>query len=92
MIECGRYRGVPINERLCHHCQRVEDEIHVLLECKHHKTFKSNNHINPLLPNEVIFKQLMMSTNSKEVFSLGSFISKAFRARDIDAKVLPKFF
>ena len=35
-IERGRYNSpmTPVNERLCHACQKVEDEFHFMMECK----------------------------------------------------------
>ena len=33
-IETGRYQSLPVNERICFHCDSiVEDEIHVLMCC-----------------------------------------------------------
>ena len=33
-VETGRYRGTPLEERFCFHCKdKVEDEIHLLLDC-----------------------------------------------------------
>ena len=34
-VETGRYRGIPINERLCELCNRdcIEDENHILFTC-----------------------------------------------------------
>ena len=32
-IETGRMEDVPQNERLCGHCDELEDEDHVLYEC-----------------------------------------------------------
>ena len=91
LIEYGRYRGIPVNARLCNHCHKVEDEVHFLLECKHHKTFRFDN-VNPQLPKEVIFLKLMSSSNGQVILSLSSFVSKAFKARDIDVKFLPRYF
>ena len=33
-LESGRYRGIPVPERVCLHCtNKVESECHVLTEC-----------------------------------------------------------
>ena len=31
-VETGRYRNVPRDQRLCHNCYVVEDEVHFLTE------------------------------------------------------------
>ena len=33
-VETGRYRNVPREQRLCHNCIVVEDEVHFLTECE----------------------------------------------------------
>ena len=33
-IETGRYEGLSIEERICPFCSDIEDEKHVLLDCK----------------------------------------------------------
>ena len=43
-IECGRYKHIPISERLiCKMCNlgKTEDEIHVMLECPKYDTIRS---------------------------------------------------
>ena len=34
LIEQGRYSKLNVGERLCKKCNKVEDEIHFLIECK----------------------------------------------------------
>ena len=34
LIEQGRYSKLEVAERLCKKCNKVEDEIHFLIECK----------------------------------------------------------
>jgi hypothetical protein len=38
-IETGRYKSIPLNQRICEMCDdhKVEDEIHVLFHCKQYK-------------------------------------------------------
>ena len=33
-IETGRYEGLSIEERICPFCSNIEDERHVLLDCR----------------------------------------------------------
>ena len=39
-IELGRYRGLPVQERICRSCDldKVEDEYHFLCECVKYET------------------------------------------------------
>lgn len=32
-IETGRFENIDVNQRLCHFCNVIEDEMHVMLEC-----------------------------------------------------------
>ena len=48
LIELVRYSKLEVAERLCQKCNKVEDEIHFLIECKLHdsvrkKLFSDNN-------------------------------------------------
>ena len=49
LIEQGRYSKLEVAERLCKKCNKVEDEIHFLIECKLYdsvrKKFFSDNNI-----------------------------------------------
>ena len=49
MIEVGRHNGIPKELRFCPFCpQKVENELHFLLECSLYKTQRANL-INPLI-------------------------------------------
>ena len=39
-IERGRYTGTNIDERLCKHCNVIEDDTHFLFECKKYETIR----------------------------------------------------
>ena len=39
-IERGRYTGKNIDERLCNHCNVIEDETHFLFECKKYEDIR----------------------------------------------------
>ena len=32
-IETGRYENLPVEKRLCEHCQKIDDEFHFIIEC-----------------------------------------------------------
>ena len=32
-IETGRFENIDVNQRLCHFCNVIENEMHVMLEC-----------------------------------------------------------
>ena len=34
-VEVGRWKSVPLNERLCIYCNELGDEFHYLMSCKH---------------------------------------------------------
>ena len=41
-IECGRYKNIPRNDRLCVKCQLsiIEDENHVLFDCPYYNALR----------------------------------------------------
>ena len=41
-IERGRYTNpkTPVHERLCHSCEKIEDEYHFVMECKTNCDFR----------------------------------------------------
>ena len=43
MIEVGRYEKIPKDQRFCPTCEnKVEDEIHFLIECKAYDSMRKN--------------------------------------------------
>ena len=95
-MELGRYRGLPVKERVCPNCHVIEDEVHFLLSCNlyalQRQILLSNVGMNPDYPKDINFINVMKSNDDHILSSLGVFISKAFRARDIHVKYLPKYF
>ena len=91
-IERGRYSSpmTPVNERLCHACQKVEDEFHFMMECKsnsdHRHTFK--NKLTTRCPNFADLNQreqfVYMFTNEDNMSLtwLGKCIYKSFQRRN----------
>lgn len=51
-IEKGRYTRppMPVNDRICNNCKKVEDEIHFLIECKNFDN-KRNNFFKNIITN-----------------------------------------
>lgn len=106
-IETGRYenngdkkhRGLPVKWRICKCCilNKVEDEIHFLIECPYYKEIRSIflNKISIImekenimdkkvlfsLPNDVLFSNLMSCQNKSIVQYLADFIWNAFKLR-----------
>ena len=76
-IETGRWRSVPINERLCPTCStEIDDKIHFLFTCPQFQ----NDMMKYLLPyfykrpNILKFEQLMNSKNKRQLRNLCNFI------------------
>ena len=41
-IETGRFENLDVNQRLCHFCNVVEDETHVILDCSAYDDLRNN--------------------------------------------------
>ena len=83
-IETGRFRSIPVENRLCEICKTsVEDEKHFLCECPLYRElrqtllFDLDLSISSLSTEELFIK--IMST--EKVYSLASFIEKAWYLR-----------
>ena len=79
-IVSGRWLGQPRNERLCQHCQELEDDYHFVLCCKkdnlvelRRRYIKSYYFVNPSM-----FKltQLLTSENRKTIRNLATYVYK----------------
>ena len=91
-IERGRYTSpmTPVNERLCHACQQVEDEFHIMMECKSNSNLRQTfiNRLTTRWPNFADLSQreqfVYMFTNEDDVSLtwLGKFIYKSFQRRN----------
>ena len=82
LIETGRYRGIPRDQRICPLCNsNLEDEFNVGVKiCKFYlslgkKYLKQYFYRNPSVWNIV---QLLSPQNTKELCNLAVFIKKAF--------------
>ena len=40
-IETGRYENIDLEHRLCHFCNVIEDEMHVILDCSHYNDLRT---------------------------------------------------
>ena len=74
-IETGRYQGIQLEDRICKFCatNKIEDEIHVLVECDLYKDLRFNidKHMHTLnkdfmsLPSLVKFLNIMSSNTAQ---------------------------
>ena len=87
MIEIGRHKGIPKDQRYCPFCQnKVETEIHFLLDCPTYNALRQRlsahvNRINPyyrFYTRENKFAHLLSSVNLREI---GEFIYKCLELR-----------
>ena len=91
-IERGRYTSpmTPVNERLCHACQKVEVEFHFMMECKSNSDLRQTfiNKLTTGCPNFADLSQreqfVYMFTNEDNMSLtwLGKFIYKSFQRRN----------
>ena len=87
-IEVGRWhkpQPIPVNERKCKLCAKLEDEFHFILECPLYKQLRST-YIKPYFynrPNVLKFTELMSSTNSKIIQNVSIYTFKAFELRKL---------
>ena len=86
LIETGRYRGIPRDQRICPLCNSdVEDEFHFFVKCKFYSSLRKK-YLKPYYyRNPSVFKivQLLSSQNTKELCNLAVFIKKAFAVRSL---------
>ena len=90
-IECGRYKNIPISERLCKMCNlgKTEDEIHFMLECPKYDTIRSiylqqcadlcKNFATLNCKDQFIF--LLSNENEKLIETTASYIWQCFNLR-----------
>ena len=88
MIEKGRHHTIKldIDERLCLNCNKVEDEIHFLVDCplysleriKFYQQIDMNYHITNIENSKTVFCLLMNLENKKHLEKLGEFIYSSF--------------
>ncbi len=83
-IEAGRWRRIPIENRMCSTCNCLADEFHFILECTRY------THIRLIYirkyyrqrPNMMKFVELINSEHSKTVKNLCNYIYNAFSIRN----------
>jgi hypothetical protein len=39
-VETGRWGNISLSDRSCHTCQKLEDEFHLLFECKMYNSIR----------------------------------------------------
>ena len=90
-IETGRYKEQAVEGRLCLNCNKVEDELHFLIECElftivRKKFLKDLSEIYPNLKSDnkkQMFISLMSTDNCIIVKELARFINACFEIRRI---------
>jgi hypothetical protein len=85
----GRYFGTPVKDRLCHHCNKIEDETHFFLDCNLHNMRRKSllskfDLINSNLSGVLKLTLMLKSTDFSLTSALGSFITKALKTRNIE--------
>lgn len=99
-IETGRYFSIPVDKRVCPSCGQIDDEIHFLFNCNLFDTDRQSffrkvdapflSNLN--LRNEIKLSMLLSSDRESIIIPLASFVTKAFKSRNIDLQYLPKYF
>lgn len=85
-IEAGRWtrpNRIPLDDRKCLECNKLEDEFHFIIECSRYTELRSM-YIKRYYwrrPNMPKFIQLMTSENNTVIKNLSVFIEKAFKIR-----------
>ena len=86
-IETGRWSGptrIPLDERRCQICDKLEDEYHFILECQLFNEFRQQ-YIKKYYwkrPNVIKFIDLLKSENINTVRRLAIYVSKCFLKRN----------
>lgn len=86
-VEVGRWakqNRVPLEERLCTTCQKLEDEFHFVLECIRYNDLR-NLYIPRFYrfrPNMYKLVELFSSNNKKCIRNLSVYVFKAFKRRE----------
>ena len=93
LIEQGRYKKIPREERLCQKCKQIEDEIHFFFYCQKNKALRES-YIEYLTDENMYFLQLsdynklkyILSPSSQtQVNKLGSFLKQSIELRTGDS-------
>ena len=91
-IERGRYTNpkTPAHERLCHSCQKIDDEYHFVMECKTNCDFremflsklKERNRNFAALSQREQFVYIFKNEDNMSLTWLAKFIYKSFQRRN----------
>ena len=76
-VEVGRWKSVPLNERLCIYCNEPGDEFHYLMSCKHFEDERKQCLKSYFYkrPNIIKFEQLLNLQDDKQLKKLCRFIN-----------------
>ena len=76
-VEVGRWKSVPLNERLCIYCNELGDEFHYLMSCKHFEDERKQCLKSYFYkrPNIIKFEQLLNLQDDKQLKTLCRFIN-----------------
>ena len=76
-VEVGRWKSVPLNERLCIYCNELGDEFHYLMSCKHFEDERKQCLKSYFYkrPNIIKFEQLLNLQDDKQLKKLCRFIN-----------------
>ena len=82
-VEVGRHNEIEKCNRFCKYCKDkgiyiCEDEQHMLIECEQYAGLRIKYDI-PLNGNVNTFRNLLLSTNEKELRNMAAFIYNAFK-------------
>ena len=86
-IETGRWHNpisIPVDQRKCEYCNKLEDEYHFLLECPLYETVRKQ-YINQHYwkrPNVLKFIELLKTENKNTSSKLSIFIYKSFEIKN----------
>lgn len=82
-VETGRWRNISLSDRLCSACQKLEDEFHLLFECKLYNSIRKRyiNQYYVINPNMYKTAELFNSHSVQIVRNLAMFVYKAFEIR-----------
>ena len=85
-VESGKWERptpLPRNQRLCYHCNRLDDEYHFVIECKLNRSLRRKFIPRYYWDHPSVFKfmSLMNTENKKDLSNLAEFAKKSFDIR-----------
>ena len=78
-VEVGRWKSVPLNERLCIYCNELGDEFHYLMSCKHFEAERKQCLKSYFYkrPNIIKFEQLLNLQDDKQCRFINVIVKQA---------------